>query len=77
MSKKFNSFIKWAKGAFEESPGTASSMRIIAILVTLNVMVIWGYTCIKNQTYQDIGLNTVLLIATVWGCKAIQHFSEK
>jgi hypothetical protein len=76
-SQHFWNFVHWIKGSLEESPGVASSMRIAAILVTMNIMAVWTYSCIKSGSYQEIGMSSIMFIATIWGCKIVQHFSEK
>ncbi len=69
-------FILWLKTSQEETPGVASSMRIASTLVTLNIFGVWTYTSIKVGYPQKLDLNLVILLASLWGCKVAQHFSE-
>lgn len=69
-------FLLWLKTAFEETPGVASSMRILLTLGILDVLTVWTVASCRAGKPVALDWSVVSLIGLLVGGKVTQHFSE-
>ena len=67
--------MNFLKSLITAGSGT-SSMRMIAIVVIANIMVVWSWVCIKDLEMADIPWGVVSLAALVITGKVAQRFGE-
>jgi hypothetical protein len=53
-----------------------STMRVLALIVVVPVMVVWTVLCIKKGEFIIPDARIITLIVSVFGSKAIQSFAE-
>lgn len=56
---------------------SASSMRVIAIGVVLNIMIVWTLVCVKNLNIVDIPWGVLGMAGLVLTGKVVQKFAEE
>lgn len=57
--------------------GTDSSMRFMALLVIINVMIIWSIVCVRTAALADIPQGVLWLIAIMILGKVSQRIAER
>lgn len=75
----FGGMSKFFEGVFEflsEPSGQKSSMRLMAVLTTLVVLIVWTYLSFVGGEMVSIPNNIVHILMILWGAKQIQRFLE-
>lgn len=67
--------LKWVTRLVEDSDGQPSTMRVLALIVVLDVIVVWNLTVIRDG-WQDPGWPTAAIVAAALGPKAVQALAE-
>jgi hypothetical protein len=64
-------------GMLKDDSGRWSSMRIMAVVVTSIVLLVWTILCITEKKMVDIPPGVLGLLFTLWLGKVSQKFAEK
>lgn len=70
MSKIFNSLL-------EDNSGGLSSNRIVFFAWCIGILIIWGYTSIKNNQIAPLDQSVQVIFGILMGGKIIQRGLEK
>ena len=68
--------LRWLKSALEESPGVASSIRILMAIAALDVFVVWTIASWKQGVPAKIDPPVLGLIAIFVTGKVAQRYTE-
>lgn len=67
---------EWLRKAFSNS-GDVSIMRIVTILIVVNIMAVWTYTCISTGKMVDMAAGNVSVLGIAILGKGLQSFGER
>jgi hypothetical protein len=68
--------LRWLKSAVEESPGVASSIRILMVIASLDVFAVWTLASIHQGKPASIDPPVLGLIAVFVSGKVAQRYAE-
>lgn len=69
--------MSWLKTSQEETPGVASSMRILLTIATMTVLTVWIWDSHKSGHLAPIPVTVTTMLGLFISGKVVQHFSEK
>ena len=61
----------------EAEKGKPSLMRLLFVVLTVGVLVVWVSTSLQMGQMQDLPNSVAAIIASLAGGKAVQRFAEK